>query len=167
MPKISHLLASIDMKIPALAVLMFLAQFAYAQTPDPELMKAALHSCQVFSDTYNNNDPQSLTQLFSEDATLVTDTGVFHGQADIGKYQTGLFKVVRFSNHKADPIFAYPIGNDGKQFWATGSWSHTVEVQGGKPFDQKGFWSAIIVNDGTGRDVMQTYNITPAPAPTQ
>jgi hypothetical protein len=167
LPKISHLLASIDMKIPALAVLMFLAQFAYAQTPDPELMKAALHSCQVFGDTYNNNDPQSLTQLFSEDATLVTDTGVFHGQADIGKYQTGLFKVVRFSNHKADPIFAYPIGNDGKQFWATGSWSHTVEVQGGKPFDQKGFWSAIIVNDGTGRDVTQTYNITPAPAPTQ
>lgn len=93
MPKISHLLASIDMKIPALAVLMFLAQFAYAQTPDPELMKAALHSCQVFGDTYNNNDPQSLTQLFSEDATLVTDTGVFHGQADIGKYQMGLFKV--------------------------------------------------------------------------
>jgi hypothetical protein len=28
---------------------------------------------------------------------------------------------------------------------ATGSWSHTVGVQGGKPFDQKGFWSAIIV----------------------
>jgi hypothetical protein len=26
----------------------------------------------------------------------------------------------------------------------------------------KGFWSAIIVNDGTGKDVMQTYNITPA-----
>ena len=93
----------------------------------------------------------------------MTDTGVFHGQEDIGKYQTGLFKVVRFSNHKADPISAYPIGTDGKQFWATGSWSHTVEVQGGKPFDQKGFWSAIIVNDGTGRDVMQTYNITPTP----
>jgi hypothetical protein len=26
----------------------------------------------------------------------------------------------------------------------------------------KGFWSAIILNDGTGRDVMQTWNITPA-----
>jgi hypothetical protein len=61
LPKISYLLASRIMKIPVLATLMFLAQFAYAQTPDPELMKAALHSCQVFSDTYNNNDPQALT----------------------------------------------------------------------------------------------------------
>jgi hypothetical protein len=59
------------MKITILAALMFLAQFGYAQTPDPELMKAALHSCQVFDDTYNNNDPQALTQLFTEDATLV------------------------------------------------------------------------------------------------
>jgi ketosteroid isomerase-like protein len=155
------------MKIPVIAVLFFLARLACAQTPDPELMKAALHSCQVFGNTYNNNDPQALTQLFTEDATLVTDTGVFHGQEDIGKCQTGLFKVVHFSNHKADPISAYPIGTDGKQFWAFGSWSHTIEVQGGEPFDQKGFWSAIILNDGTGRDVMQTYNIAPAPAPTK
>src|ERR1700686_4966274 len=79
---------------------------------------------------------------------------------DPSKHQAAFFlpKVVRFSNHKADPISAYPIGTDGKQFWATGSWSHTVEVQGGKPFDQKGFWSAIVVNDGTGRMEMQTYN---------
>jgi hypothetical protein len=52
-----------------------------------------------------------LTHLFTEDATLVTDTGVFYGQEDIGKYQTGLFKVVRFSNHKADPISAYPMAS--------------------------------------------------------
>ncbi len=38
--------------------------------------------------------------------------------------------------------------------------SHTVEVQGEKPIDMKGFWPAIIVNDGTGKDVIQTYNIT-------
>ncbi len=40
--------------------------------------------------------------------------------------------------------------------------SHTVEVQGEKPIDMKGFWPASIGNDGTGKDVMQTYNITPA-----
>jgi hypothetical protein len=35
-------------------------------------------------------------------------------------------------------------------------------MQDGKPFDMKGFWSAIILNDGTGRDVMQTWNVSPA-----
>jgi len=38
---------------------------------DPELMKAALHSCQVFDDAFNNNDPEALANLFTEDATLV------------------------------------------------------------------------------------------------
>jgi uncharacterized protein (TIGR02246 family) len=133
---------------------------------DPELMKAVLHSCQVFDNAFNNNDPEALANLFTEDATLVTDSGVLHGRDDILKYQIGVFKVVHFGSHKNVPISAYPIGTDGKQFWATGSWSHTVQVQGGEPTEQKGFWSAIIVNDGTGKHVMQTWNITPAPAPT-
>src|SRR5271166_5175924 len=133
---------------------------------DPELMKAVLHSCQVFDNAFNNNDPEALANLFTEDATFVTDSGVLHGRDDILKYQTGVFKVVHFSNHRNVPISGYPIGTDGKQFWATGSWSHTVQVQGAKPTEQKGFWSAIIVNDGTGKHVMQTWNITPAPTAT-
>ena len=133
---------------------------------DPELMKAVLHSCQVFDNAFNNNDPEALANLFTEDATFVTDSGVLHGRYDILKYQIGVFKVVHFGSHKNVPISAYPIGTDGKQFWATGSWSHTVQVQGGEPTEQKGFWSAIIVNDGTGKHVMQTWNITPASAPT-
>jgi ketosteroid isomerase-like protein len=133
---------------------------------DPELMKAALHSCEVFDDAFNNNDPEVLANLFTEDATLVTDSGVLHGRDDILKYHRGVFKVVHFSNHKNVPTSAYPIGADGKQFWATGSWNHTVQVQAGKPVEQKEFWSAIILNDGTGKHVMQTWNITPAPAVT-
>ena len=133
---------------------------------DPELMKAVLHSCQVFDNAFNNNDPETLANLFTEDATFVTDSGVLHGRDNILKYQIGVFKVVHFGSHKNVPISAYPIGTDGKQFWATGSWSHTVQVQGGEPTEQKGFWSAIIVNDGTGKHVMQTWNITPAPPPT-
>ena len=49
-------------------------------------MKAALHSFQLFGDTYNNRYPQALVQLFTKEATLVMDTGVFHGQEDIGEY---------------------------------------------------------------------------------
>ena len=80
---------------------------------DPELMKAVLHSCQVFDNAFNNNDPEALANLFTEDATLVTDSGVLHGRDDILKYQIGVFKVVHFGSHKNVPISAYPIGTDG------------------------------------------------------
>jgi hypothetical protein len=30
-----------------------------------------------------------------------------------------------------------------------------------------GYWLAIVLTDGTGKDVMQTWNITPTPAPAQ
>jgi ketosteroid isomerase-like protein len=162
--KIRLLLALVGLAI-SFAVPTFAQQ---TNTPDPDLIKAVLHSCQVFDDAYNNNDPDALAQLFTQDGTLVTDSGVFHGRDDILKYQRDTFKVVHFSNHKNVPISAYPMGTDGKQLWATGSWSHIVQVQGGKPVEQKGFWSAIIANDGTGKHVMQTWNITPAPtAPAQ
>ena len=153
--------------LAGLAIGFALPSFAQQkEAVDPELMKAALYSCQVFDNAFNNNDPEALANLFTEDATFVTDTGVLHGRDDILQYQIGVFKVVHFSNHKNVPISSYPIGTDGKQFWATGSWSHTVQVKGGEPTEQKGFWSAIIVNDGTGKHLMQTWNITPAPAPT-
>jgi uncharacterized protein (TIGR02246 family) len=69
-------------------------------TPDPALVKAAAHSCQVYDDVYNNNDPEALTNLFTEDAVLVTDSGIFHGRDKILKYQTDCFKDCHFSDHK-------------------------------------------------------------------
>ena len=82
-------------------------------------MKAALYSCQVFDNAFNNNDPEALANLFTGDAMFVTDTGVLHGRDDILQYQIGVFKVVHFSNHKNVPISSNPIGTDGKLFWAT------------------------------------------------
>jgi len=68
------------------------------KTLDSELVKAATHSCQVYDDAYN--DPQALAKLFTEDATLVTDTGIPSGRDAILIYQTEAFKIVKFSNHK-------------------------------------------------------------------
>jgi uncharacterized protein (TIGR02246 family) len=70
------------------------------KTLDSELVKAATHSCQVYDDAYNNNDPHALAKLFTEDATLVTDTGIPSGRDAILIYQTEAFKIVKFSNHK-------------------------------------------------------------------
>src|SRR5262249_7612862 len=69
-------------------------------TPDPALVKAAAYSCQVFDDMYNNNDPEALANLFTEDAVLVTDNGIFHGRAEILEYQIDIFKDCHFSDHK-------------------------------------------------------------------
>jgi hypothetical protein len=58
------------MKIPSSIALAGLAiSFtvpAFAQqkdAPDPALVKAAAHSCQVYDDVYNNNDPEALANL--------------------------------------------------------------------------------------------------------
>ena len=153
-----------------LAVSFALPTFAQqTNTPDPALVKAAAYSCQVFDDVYNNNDPQALANLFTEDAVLVTDSGILHSRDEILKYQTAVFKDCHFSDHKgvADLASIHPIGTDGKQFWATGTWSQKLAYKGAPAQPMSGYWSAIVLTDGTGKDVMQTWNITPAPAPGQ
>ncbi len=128
-----------------------------------ELVKAVAHSCALLDDAYNTNDPEALVKIFIEDATLVTDTGILSGREAILKYQTEIFKTVKFCKHKstADPDSTHSIGADGKELFAAGSWSQTIQIQDKKPIRMKGFWSAIIVNDGTGRQLMQTWNTTP------
>lgn len=156
--------------LTGLAISFALPTFAQQKdTPDPALVKAAAHSCQVYDDVYNNNDAEALANLFTEDAVLVTDSGIFHGRDEILKYQKDVFKDCHFSDHKgvADLAAIHPIGTDGKQFWATGTWSQKLSYQGSPAQPMSGYWSAIILTDGTGKDVMQTWNITPAPAPAQ
>jgi SnoaL-like domain len=114
-----------------------------------ELVKAVAHSCQLYDDAYK----EALAKLFTEDATLVTDTGILHGREAILKYQSDAFKIIKFSNHKgpADLDSIHLTGTDAKEFFAAGTWSQTVQIEDEKPIDMNGFWSAIILNDGTGR----------------
>src|ERR1700758_2530952 len=131
--------------------------------PDPALVKAVAHSNQIFDEAYNNNDPKAVANLFTEDAVLVTNKGIFHGRADILEYQISIFKDCHFSEHKSETDLAsiHPIGTDGKQFWAAGSWSQNIAYKGDPAFPMSGYWSAIILTDGCGKDAMQTWNITP------
>ena len=104
---------------------------AFAQqkdAPDPALVKAAAHSCQVYDDVYNNNDPEALANLFTEDAVLVTDSGIFHGRDEILKYQTAIFKDCHFSDHKgvADLASVRPIKNEWKA--VLGHWNMEPEA---------------------------------------
>src|SRR6478752_4031794 len=130
-------------------------------TPHSVLAQAAAHSCQIYSNAYNSNDPEALANLFTEDATLVTDTGIYNGRAAILRYLIEVFKILKITNHRgsADPNSIYPLGTNGKKFFAAGAWSQTTQMEDQPPILMKGFWSAIILNDGTGQDLMQTWNI--------
>jgi len=55
--------------------------------PDPALVKAVAHSNQIFDEAYNNNDPKAVANLFTEDAVLVTNKGIFHGRAEILEFE--------------------------------------------------------------------------------
>jgi ketosteroid isomerase-like protein len=136
--------------------------------PDQALVKAVAHSNQVFDEAYNNNDPKALANLFTEDAVLVTDKGIFYGRADILEYQIAIFKDCYISDHKSETDLAsiHPIGTDAEQFWAAGSWSQKLVYKGAPAFPMSGYWSAIVLTDGSGKDVMQTWNIKPAPEAT-
>jgi ketosteroid isomerase-like protein len=136
--------------------------------PDPALVKAVAHSCQVFDEAYNNNDPEALANLFTEDAVLVTDKGIFHGRAEILEYLIPIFKDCHFGDHKSEADLAsiHPIGTDGKQGWAAGSWSQKLAYKGAPAFPMSGYWSSIFLTDGSGKDAMLTWNITPAPEAT-
>jgi ketosteroid isomerase-like protein len=128
-----------------------------------DLGKAVAHSCALLDNAYNNNDPGALIRIFTENATLVTDTGILNGREAISKYQTEIFKIVKFSKHQstADLESTHLIEADRKELFAAGSWSQTIQMPDKKPIRMRGFWSAIVVNDGTGRQLMQTWNTAP------
>jgi SnoaL-like domain len=93
--------------------------------PDSALVKAVAHSSQAFDEAYNNNDPEALANLFTEDAVLVTDKGIFHGRADILEYQLTIFKDCHFSDHKSETDLA-PFTRSAPMESSSGPLAHGV-----------------------------------------
>ncbi|HEY0793668.1 MAG TPA: hypothetical protein VGD78_21585 [Chthoniobacterales bacterium] len=62
----------------------------------------------------------------------------------------------------ADPDSPHLIGTDGKQMWATGGWSSTIQGQTFGPTQIKGYWSVIREGDDW-KIRMLTPLVTPAP----
>jgi hypothetical protein len=77
-----------------------------------------------------------------------------------------VFKQIHLSNNVAPVDEDSPhITTDGKQMWATGSWTATVKGQNFGPVDAKGYWS--VIREGDDWNIrMLTFNQTPAPAAT-
>ena len=137
-------------------------------TPDPQLRQQLDAKSKKFDDAVNNNDAAAVAALFTEDAVLVTDRGPIYGREAIEKSYADLFKEWRVSEHigKRDQYSPHFIGTAGDEAWSNGEWSLTLQGQTGEPIHLNGYWSSVDAREnGAWKDRMQTWNITPPPAP--
>jgi ketosteroid isomerase-like protein len=151
--------------VVALLSSLALCYSAHAQIKDPLEGK--------FDAACNSNDATSaatVAALFTDDAVFVTPYGVLHGREAIQKQFADWWGGSRARNHvsKGDPN-AKPIAAlDPKIVALNGEWAETGQSKDGTPYQIKGYWSAIDVQEG---DVWKirwlTYNQTPAPAPAE
>jgi uncharacterized protein (TIGR02246 family) len=160
------------MKIRATVTLVGLAiSFAlptFAQqtnTPNPQLRQRLLAVIDKHADAMNRNDAAAAAALFTEDAIYLTDKGPINGREAIEKMYADLFQKMQFSDHviTVDQDSPHSIGTDGKEMWATGGWSSTIQVQNSDPVQIKGYWSVIRGGDDLKIRMLSPY-VTPAEA---
>jgi ketosteroid isomerase-like protein len=117
-------------------------------------------------EAWNNNDAAAVAATYTEDAVLVTDTGLVCGREAIEKYHADLFKQIHISNQfgKSDEYSPHIIGTAGNELWSNGEWSPTYRVNGGGPgpIQLKGYWSNIYLREGDAwKTRMGISNVTP------
>lgn len=91
--------------------------------------------------------------------------GPAFGREAIQKLWADRFQHVQFSNDKVtvDEDSPHILGTDGKQIWATESWSATIKGKDRGPKDIKGFWTVIRESDDWKIRNL-TSNVTPEQA---
>jgi ketosteroid isomerase-like protein len=95
----------------------------------------------------------------------VEQDGPAFGREAIQKLWAARFQNVQFSNDKVtvDEDSPHILGTDGKQIWATGSWSATIKGKDWGPKDIKGFWT--VIREGDDWKIRNlTSNVTPEQA---
>ena len=137
-----------------------------AHTPDPQLRQQLDAKIEKYNEAWDKNDANAVAAFFADDGVLVTNEGPIYGREAIEKHFTDVFQNLHFSNHvdKADQHSPHAIGTAGKEMWANGEWSLTLQEKSGDPIPLKGYWSEIYVREGDALKVrMQMWNITPPP----
>jgi len=135
-------------------------------TPDPQLREKLIAAIKEHTDALDKNDAAAVAANFTKHGILVTPGGTIFGREAIEKYYTDVFKQIHLSNNLAPVDEDSPhMTTDGKQMWATGSWTATIKGQNFGPVDAKGHWS--VIREGDDWNIrMLTFNQTPPPAAT-
>jgi uncharacterized protein (TIGR02246 family) len=160
------------MKNPSLLALLGLAiSFAvptFAQqtnTPDLRLREKLIAAIKRHTDALDKNDAAAVAANFTEDGVSVEQDGPTFGRNAIQKLWAQRFQNVQFSNDRVtvDEDSPHLIGTDGKQMWATGTWTATIQGKGWGPKDIKGYWT--VIREGDDWKIRNlTNNVTPEPA---
>ena len=154
-----------------LAISFALPTFAeQTNAPDPQVRQRLLAVIEKHADAMNKNDAAVAAALFTEDAVYLTDRGPIKGREAIEKMYADLFQKLHFSDNviTVDQDSPRIIGTDGKEMWATGGCSSTIQVQNSDPVQIKGYWSVIRGGDDLKIRMLSPY-VTPAdakPSPT-
>jgi ketosteroid isomerase-like protein len=132
--------------------------------PDPQLRERLIACIKAHTDALDSNDAVAVAANFTEDAVNVEQDGPTFGREAIEKLWADRFQKVHFSNNQVtvDEDSPHIIGTDGKQMWATGGWSATIQGKDWGPKNIKGYWSVIRVGDDW-KIRMLTSNVTPEP----
>jgi uncharacterized protein (TIGR02246 family) len=149
-----------------LAISFALPAFAQqTNTPDPQLRENLIAAIKKHIDALDKNDATAVAANFTEDGVNVEQDGPTFGRQAIEKLWAQRFQNVQFSNNRVtvDEDSPHIIGTDGKQMWATGAWSATIQGKGWGPKDIKGYWT--VIREGDDWKIRNlTNNVTPEPA---
>ena len=148
-----------------LAICFALPTFAQqTNKPDPQLRERLITRIKAHTDALDKNDATAVAANFTEDAVNVEQDGPTFGREAIEKLWADRFQKVHFSNNlvTVDEDSPHMIVPDGKQMWATGKWSATIQGKDWGPKDIKGYWSVIREGDHW-KIRMLTSNVTPEP----
>jgi len=149
-----------------LAISFALPTFAQqTNKPDPQLRERLISRIKAHTDALDKNDAAAVAANFTEDGVNVEQGGTTFGRAAIEKLWADRFKQVHFSNNKVTVDEDSPhMTTDGKQMWATGSWSATIQGEKFGPTEIKGYWA--VIREGDDWNIrMLCSNVTPPPAP--
>ena len=149
-----------------LAISFALPTFAQEKnTVDPQLRERLIALIKKYGDAINKNDAAAVAANYTEDAVAVEQDGPTFGREAIGKLWADRFQNVHFSDlvDTLDEDSPHIIGTDGKQMWATGGWSATLQGKDWGPKKLKGFWSVIREGDDW-KIRMLCSSVTPEPA---
>jgi ketosteroid isomerase-like protein len=149
-----------------LAISFALPAFAQqTNKPDPQLREKLMAAIKKHGDAINSNDAAAVAANYTEDAVVVEQDGPTFGRKAIEKLWADRFQQVHFSDlvDTLDEDSPHIIGTDGKQMWATGAWSATLQGKDWGPKKLKGFWT--VIREGDDWKILNlTNNLTPEPA---
>ena len=138
-------------------------------TVDPKTDQQIRVLAAKYDEAYNKHDSAAVAALYTEDGVYATRHGTYHGREAIQKHWADAFQKMHFSNlfNKRDKYFPHAIGTDGNVIWGNGEWGTTVQGKDWGPIQVTGYWSNIYRREGdTWKILMDTSNVTPAPAAT-